>query len=135
MTKEFNLYYWLAQAPDKAVMARYFEGVLTFIAVSKLEATTQEEEGKLHTKLSWGGCKFVTTTLHIGIWQLRHFTTMKFDIIRGMDIMETHTSCMTTIITCWVYNPWNEFVQDNAPILLRIGKLQVYGVPHKWVFL
>ena len=56
---------------------------------------------------------------------------MKFDIIRGMDIMETHTSCMTTIITCWVYNPWNEFVQDNAPILLRIGKLQVYGVPHK----
>lgn len=60
---------------------------------------------------------------------------MKFDIIRGMDIMETHTSCMTTIITCWVYNPWNEFVQDNAPILLKIGKLQVYGVPHKWVFL
>ena len=52
MTKEFNLYYWLAQAPDKAVMARYFEGVLTFIAVSKLEGTTQEEEGKLHTKLS-----------------------------------------------------------------------------------
>lgn len=53
MTKEFNLYYWLAQAPDKAVMARYFEGVLTSIAVSKLECTTQEEEGKLHTKLRW----------------------------------------------------------------------------------
>ena len=52
MTKEFNLYYWLSQAPDKAVMARYFEGVLTFIAVSKLEGTTQEEEGKLQTKLS-----------------------------------------------------------------------------------
>ena len=50
MTQEFNPYYWLAQAPDKAVMARYFEGVLTFIAISKLEATTQEEEGKLHTK-------------------------------------------------------------------------------------
>ena len=77
MTTEFNLYYWLAQAPDKAVMPRYFEGVLTSIAVSKLEGTTQEGEGKLHTKLSWGGYKFVTTTLHIGIWQLRHFTTMK----------------------------------------------------------
>ena len=55
MTKEFNLYYWLAQVPGKAAMARYFDGVLTSITISKLEereGTTQEEEGELCTKLS-----------------------------------------------------------------------------------
>ena len=135
MTKEFNLYYWLAQVPGKAVMARYFEGVLTSITISKLEERKAPPRKRKVNYIQSSAEVAVTVQRCTLVFGDRYFTTMKFDIIKGMDIMEAHIHCMTTIITCWVYNPWNEFVQDNAPILLRIGKLQVYGVPHKWVFL